>query len=154
MASTKEDDNGYEDCRNIKLSSSSGSRGRIEHRLLFNCPEDNKVENHQGYQGNEVEDENWKCGGDLEKYFCYGVQMFELSLLLNKLGLSLEELASQQPISKRQVQWPDPDVHPSKLAQVHPLDEYLLSWHHLQSHVQGSQQWWSARIVPDYQLHN
>ena len=66
--------------------------------------------------------------------------MFELSVLLNKLGLSLEELASQQPISKRQVQWPDPDVHPSKLAQVNPLDEYLLSWHHLQSHVQGSQQ--------------
>ena len=58
MASTKEDDNGYEDCRNIKLSSSSGSRGGIEHRLLLNCPEDNIVENHQGYEGNEVEDEN------------------------------------------------------------------------------------------------
>ena len=58
MASTKKDDNCYEDCRNIKLSSSSGSRGRIEHRLLLNCSEDNIVENHQGYKRNEVEDEN------------------------------------------------------------------------------------------------
>ena len=45
-----------------------------------------------------------------------------------KLSLCLEELASQKPISKIQVQCPDPDVHPSKLAQVHPLDEYLLSY--------------------------
>ena len=53
--------------------------------------------------------------------------MFELGLLLNKLDLSLEELASQQPISKTQVQCPDPDEHRSKLAQDDPLDEYQLS---------------------------
>ena len=58
MAGTKEDDNSYEDCCNIKLSPGSGSRGRSEHGLLLNCPEDNIVQNHQCYEGNEVEDEN------------------------------------------------------------------------------------------------
>ena len=57
VTGSKKDDNGYKDCCDIKLSSGSGSRGRSERSLLLNCSVHNIVENHQGYEGNEVEDE-------------------------------------------------------------------------------------------------
>ena len=52
VTGSKKDDNGYEDCCDIKLSPGSGSRGRIERSLLLNCSVDKIVENHQGYERN------------------------------------------------------------------------------------------------------